>query len=133
MDPYRGAVDRIALEIGREGPGRWRVLIGGSTSMTSKDMRPVSLSPVDLRVFQKNLTLEVASARSLVEIEAWLKLQPFVDSVELVDYLLKSNPPQRVFIVEFKTMGGSTVKKIVTIFDLGNQQFQFHELSCQQH
>jgi hypothetical protein len=95
-------------------------------------MRPVLLSPSELGVFRKKLTLEVASARALVEIETWLRLQPFVESVELGNYLLKTNPPQRVFIVEFKMMGGVTVKKIVTIFDLGNQQFQFHELRDEQ-
>jgi hypothetical protein len=51
--------------------------------------------------------------------------------VQVAGYLLKSNPPQRDFIVEFKTVNGSTVKKIVNIFDLGNRQFQFHKLRDQ--
>ena len=91
-------------------------------------MRPKSLSPGDLEVFQARLAPAIASARSLDEIEAWLKSQLFVESVELADYLLKSNPLQRDFIVEFRMVGGSTIKKVVNIFDLGNQQFQFHEL-----
>jgi hypothetical protein len=91
-------------------------------------MCPNSLTSVDLEVFQERLAPVIASAQSLAEIEAWLASQPFVVSVELADYLLKSNPPQRDFIVEFKTVSGATVKKIVNIFDLGNQQFQFHKL-----
>jgi hypothetical protein len=62
------------------------------------------------------------------KIGAWLKSQQGVKSVQLADYLSKSNPPQRDFMVELKTVGGSTVRKIVNIFDLGNQQFQFRQL-----
>ena len=94
-------------------------------------MCPESLSTVDLEVFQETLVAAIASARSLDEIEAWLKSQQCVKSVQLAGYLLKSNPPQRDFIVEFKTVDGSTVKRIVNIFDLGNQQFQFHKLRDQ--
>ena len=81
-----------------------------------------SLSPVDFEAFQKTLAAAISSARSLDEIEAYLKSHRFVKSVQLADYLLKSNPPQRDFIVEFGMEDGSTVKKIVNIFDLGNQQ-----------
>ena len=90
-----------------------------------------SLSTVHLEAFQETLAAAIASARSLDEIEAWLKSQQCVKSVQLAGYLLKSNPPQRDFIVEFKTADGSTVKKNVNIFDLGNQQFQFHKLRDQ--
>jgi hypothetical protein len=82
----------------------------------------------NLEASQEALTVAVASARSIDEIEAWLKSQQCVKSVQLQDYLLKSNPPQRDFIVEFKRADGSTVKTIVNIFDLGNQRFQFHKL-----
>ena len=95
-------------------------------------MRDESLSTVDLGAFQNSLPAAIASARSLDEIQAFLKLQRCVISVQLADYLLKSNPPQRDFIVEFKTADGSTVKKIVNIFDLGNQQFQFNKLRDKQ-
>jgi len=85
-------------------------------------------SSADFVTLQETLAAAIASARSLDEIGAWLKSQQCVKSVQLADYLLKSNPPQRNFIVELKTVDGSTVKKIVNIFDLGNQQFQFHKL-----
>ena len=72
----------------------------------------------DFEALQKTLAAAIASACSLDEIEVWLKSQECVKSVRLADYLLKSDPPQRDFIVELKTVGGSTVKKFVNIFDL---------------
>jgi len=90
-----------------------------------------SLSTVDFEVLEKTLATAIDSARSLDEIETWLKSQQYIKSVQLADYLLKSNPPQRDFIVEFSMQHGSTVTKIVNIFDLGNQQFRFHKLRDQ--
>ena len=90
-----------------------------------------SFSTVEINAFEKALTTVIISAQSLDEIEAWLKSQQCVKSVQLASYLLKSNPPQRDFIVEFRMQDGSTVKKIVNIFDLGNQQFRFHKLRNQ--
>lgn len=90
-----------------------------------------SLSAVDFDVLDKTLATAIDSARSLDEIEAWLKSQPCVKSVQLADYVLKSNPPQRDFIVEFSLQDESTVTKIVNIFDLGSQQFRFHSLRDQ--
>lgn len=101
---------------------------GLQSTIRSTDMCTESLSPADFEALHKTLAAAIASAGSLEEIGAWLKSQQCVKSVQLADYLLKSNPPQRDFIVEFKMVGGSTVKKIVNIFDLGNQQFQFHKL-----
>jgi hypothetical protein len=91
-------------------------------------MCPESSIDIDLKVFRDNLTAVIESARSLDDIESWLRSQQRVKSVQLADYLLKSNPPQRDFIVEFDVVDGPTVKKIVNIFDLGNQQFRFHKL-----
>jgi hypothetical protein len=51
--------------------------------------------------------------------------------VELADYLLKSHPPQRDFIVELKAEGGTTIRKIVNVYDLGKQQFRFNKLRDQ--
>jgi hypothetical protein len=87
-----------------------------------------SVSSGGLEALKESLATAIGSARSLNEIEAWLKSQPGVQSVELTDYLLKSNPPQRDFIVSFKRADGSMVKKIVNVFDSGNRQFQFHKL-----
>jgi hypothetical protein len=87
-----------------------------------------SRSTPDFNILEKTLYTAINSSRSLDEIEAWLGSQPCVKSVQLASYLLKSNPPQRDFIVEFLTQDGSTTTKIVNIFDLGNQQFRFHKL-----
>jgi len=87
-----------------------------------------SLSTLDFVALEKTLATAIDSAQSLHEIEAWLKSLRCVKSVQLADYLLKSNPPQRDFVMEFRMEDGSTVKKIVNIFDLGNQQFRFHKL-----
>lgn len=91
----------------------------------------MSLSTFVFQVFEKKTASAIDSVRSLDEIEAWLKSQQGVKSVQLADYLLKSYPPQRDFIVEFSMQDGSTVKKIVNIFDLGNQQFKFNKLRDQ--
>ena len=90
-----------------------------------------SRSTVDFEVLEETLATAIDSARSLDEIEAWLKSQQCVKSVQLADYVLKSNPPQRDFIVEFSMQDELTVTKIVNIFDLGNQQFRFHNLRDQ--
>lgn len=90
-----------------------------------------SFSTIDFTALEKTLATMINSAQSLDEIEAWLKSQQGVKLVQLAGYNFKSNPPQRVFIVEFKMDGGLTLKKIVNIFDLGDQQFQFHKLRDQ--
>jgi hypothetical protein len=82
----------------------------------------------DFTALEKTLARTIDRAQSLTEIEGWLKSQPGVQSVQLADYLLKSNPPQREFIVEFKTVDSATVTKIVNIFDLGDQRFRFHTI-----
>lgn len=90
-----------------------------------------SPSTVDFEVLEKALSTAIDSARSLDEIEAWLKSQQCVTSVWLANYVLKSNPPQRDFIVAFRLQNGSTLTKIVNIFVLGNGKFRFHELRDQ--
>ncbi|MBA4535213.1 hypothetical protein [Brevibacillus halotolerans] len=87
-----------------------------------------SLLTINFETLEKTLATVIDSAQSIAEIEAWLKSHHCVKSVQLAGYLLKSNPPQREFTVEFKIESGSTVKKIVNIFELGNQQFQFYKL-----
>lgn len=94
-------------------------------------MHSGSLSTADMDALEESLAAAINRARSLDEIELWLKSQQCVESVKLTDYLLKSNPPQRDLIVSFIMKDGSMVTKIVNVFDLGNQQFQFHELRDQ--
>jgi hypothetical protein len=66
------------------------------------------------------------SAHSLDEIAAWLRAQPGVTSVELGDYLLKSNPPQRDFLVECAQKDGSKVRKVLNVYVLDGDKFQFN-------
>jgi len=66
------------------------------------------------------------NAHSLDEIAAWLRSQPGVTSVELGDYLLKSNPPQRDFLVECTRKDGSSVRKVLNIYVLAGEKFQFN-------
>ena len=87
-----------------------------------------SLSTGDFEALEKALPAAIANAKSLDDIKAWLESQRGVKSVELANYLAKSNPPQRDFIVEFGAANDTTTRKVVNIFDLGNQQFKFHEL-----
>lgn len=88
----------------------------------------MSFSTVDFKAFEEKIASIIDSAVSLDEIEAWLRSQQGVKSVKLSDYLMKSYPPQREFLVEFSMQDGSTVRKVVNIFDLGNQKFKFNEL-----
>jgi hypothetical protein len=90
-----------------------------------------SLSTNDFEILESTLANSINNAQSLDEIESWLKSQKCIKSVQLVDYLLKSNPPQRDIIVEFSMEDGSTVKRTINFYDLGNQKFQFHQLSNQ--
>jgi len=95
------------------------------------DMCTDSLSTNDFEIFKTRLAKTINNAQSLDEIELWLKSQQCVKSVQLAGYLLKSNPPQRDFIVEFSLYDGSIVTRIVNIYELGKQSFQFHQLSNQ--
>ncbi len=94
-------------------------------------MSTESCATIDFETLKKALVAGIAKARSLDEIEAWLKSQHGVKWVQLADYLLKSNPPQRDFILELRNENASTVTKIVNVFDLGNEKFEFHELRDQ--
>jgi hypothetical protein len=82
---------------------------------------------LDFAALERTLAKVINNAGSLDEIEAWLRSQPYLRSLHRRDYLLKSNPPQRDFIAEFSADGGSTVTKIINIFDYGSH-FRFHKL-----
>lgn len=81
---------------------------------------------MDFDAFEKTIAAAVGEARSLEEIETALRSQQRVVSVRLGDYLLKSYPPQREFIVEYRLDDDSTSRKIVNVFDEGNGRFRFN-------
>jgi hypothetical protein len=87
-----------------------------------------SLLTVDFGILEQALAATINSARSLEEIEAWLNSQRCVMAVRLAEYALKSNPVQRELFVEFRLQDGSTLTKIVNVFDLGRGKFRFHEV-----
>jgi hypothetical protein len=66
------------------------------------------------------------NARSLEEIAVWIKAQPGVTSVELGEYLLKSSPPQRDFLVECRRKDGTRVRKVLNVYVLSGGKFRFN-------
>ena len=68
----------------------------------------------DLEAFEKATAGRVDRAQSLEEIEAWLKSQQNVKSVHLTNYLLKSNPPQRDFVVVLQTSDETMITRSST-------------------
>lgn len=80
----------------------------------------------DISDLEKALPGMASKAHSLDEIEASIKAHPCVKRVELADYLMKSNPPQRDFVVECETTDGLVVKKVVNVSVLSDQEFEFN-------
>ena len=88
-----------------------------------------SLSRTELERFGDTLVATVNQARSVREIESWLASQPYVTSVQVGDYLLKSNPPQRHITVALRVEDGGIVVKVINIAVLGDDRVRFQELS----
>jgi hypothetical protein len=77
---------------------------------------------------EKILPVVVEQVSSLEELENWLRSQECIQAVRLEAFLLKTNPPQREFIVEFKSNRDSTITKVIDIFVLGNGRFSLSKL-----
>jgi hypothetical protein len=82
----------------------------------------------DSNEIEKNLPVIVAQVSSLEELDTWLKSQECIQSVRLENFLIKTNPPQREFIVEFKSKNGSTITKAIDIFVLGDERLRFNSV-----
>jgi len=87
-----------------------------------------ALSNDDIGELERALPSVANNAQSLDEIEAWIRAQPCVKSVQLAGYILKSNPPQRDFIIECGTRDGVMVRRILNIHILSSQKFQFNSM-----
>jgi hypothetical protein len=85
-------------------------------------------STADIASAETTLAAVIGEARSLGEIETWLRTQPSVVSVRLGSYLAKSQPPQRDFIVELRAQDGSKATRAIGVLDLGDGHFQFRGL-----
>jgi len=88
-----------------------------------------ALSRSELERFGDRLVAAVNQARSVQEIEAWLASQPFVSSVQVGEYLLKSNPPQRHITVALRVGDGETIVKVINISEPGGNAVRFEKLS----
>lgn len=88
-------------------------------------MRERSISINDFDKLKETLSKVVEKVSSLEEFETWLKSQEYIQSVSLQNFLIKTNPPQKEFIVEFKINDGSTRAKAIDIFVLENGRFRF--------
>ena len=91
------------------------------------DNAPLSRS--ELERFADTLAATINKARSVPEIEAWLASQPYVSSVQVGDYLLKSNPPQRHITVALRLDDGEIAVKVINIAELGDDGVRFQNLS----
>lgn len=86
------------------------------------------MSKDDFDEFEKTLLRVVEGTHSLVELSEWLKSQKYVASTKLQDYLIKTNPPLKEFIVEFKMNDGSIQSKAIDVFILGVHTYKLKSL-----
>jgi hypothetical protein len=82
----------------------------------------------DFSEVEKVLPIVVEQASSLEELDTWLKSQDCIQSVRLEDFLIKTNPPQREFVVEFRNNRNSMITKVIDVFVLTNGRFSLSEL-----
>ena len=81
-----------------------------------------------LEVFRREIATVTRTVRQLDELAAWLHSQPFIASVKLEDYLIKTYPPRREFTIGIRMEGGIVCKNILTITTVGAEQFTFQEM-----
>ena len=83
---------------------------------------------IDWAKCETALATVVANAASLDEIAAWLGSQAGVATVQLAAHLLKSNPPQREFMLELRSGGGDPVRMLVMVAERGDGRFALQEV-----
>ena len=82
----------------------------------------------DFDEFVRMLSRTVERAGSLADIEAWLRAQPQVTSITTEDYLLKSNPPQRRFLVELSLGETETRRHAIDVFTFDDERFELRDI-----
>jgi hypothetical protein len=82
----------------------------------------------DLRQLCPGLPEIVRQMTAPEELAAWLRAQPNVVSVTLADYLIKTNPPRREFLVQFRRPDGTVFEKAIEVVVLNDRSFQFHSV-----
>lgn len=70
----------------------------------------------------------VSQARSIQEIEDWLRAQAWVEDVRTEDYILKSNPPRRVLTIMSRQPRGSTQRYQLIVVELPDDTYRIWEL-----
>lgn len=83
---------------------------------------------MNLLDFEIEMNSVVQNAKSLEEIETWLRSRPDITSVELANYQLKSNPPQNEFMLTTEMSGNLTETIAVNIFNDGEGQFRLNKI-----
>jgi ribosomal protein L16 Arg81 hydroxylase len=92
------------------------------------DICEESNSVITFDEIERILPSIIDQVTSIEELDTWLKSQECVQSVKLRDFLIKTNPPQREFVVEFKNSNGSTITRVIKIFVLETGQFRFNRM-----
>lgn len=77
---------------------------------------------------ERELAARVEGAGSLEEAEGSLLSLPEVISARRMDFLMKSNPPQRIIELELRDAGGFAVRKEIVFWEVEDGRFRFREL-----
>jgi hypothetical protein len=88
-------------------------------------------TPDDLGEFRSILSKAVYGAATVREIEGWLEAQPYVSSVRIEPYLLKSFPPQRRFIVELSLPGTPRAPLAIDVYTFDDARFELREVHAE--
>jgi hypothetical protein len=75
----------------------------------------VTISAEALARLRESLAGVVERVGSVEELERWLRAQPCIEAVRVVDALIKVEPPQREFVVSFRRDDGATVTKVIDV------------------
>lgn len=71
----------------------------------------------------QGLANAIRTLRSLDEITSWLGSRQGIKSVILMDYVIKTDPPQKEFVVTYTTDDGANAVKVIDILLLSNDRF----------
>jgi len=53
--------------------------------------------------------------KTLVELERWLREQPWIESLDTDDYVIETDPPQKEYRVRLRTSDGRAVRRAIDI------------------
>ena len=65
---------------------------------------------------------------TLDELVVWFQTQPYVVSVDLSNYLLKTEPPRKELFVQFRIDDGSTIMTAIAITLCPDQTFKLADI-----